>query len=160
MSVKSLILLGFVMLFDSCNNEGKTSTEINDSIPPAETATTKLDSLSSGCYTQIVAKDSSFLQIENKGNNVTGALSFAIFEKDRNDGTLQADITGDILKGWYLFRSEGVMSVREVAWKIKGDQLWPATGEMTQQNDTMKFVNPATLDFDKDRPFVKVACVL
>jgi len=87
-------------------------------------------------------------------------LSYNIYQKDRNDGTLQAEVTGDIIKGWYLFKSEGIISVREVAWKINADELWPATGEVIQRNDTTLFAQPDKLRFDNSRPFKKVACVI
>lgn len=161
MLIKNIILLGSVMLFGSCGNEAKTSSEVNgDSMTTQNETQPAPDSLSSGCYAQIAGRDTSNIQIENKSNNVTGTLSYAIFEKDRNDGTLQAEIEGDVLTGWYLFKSEGVISVRQVAWKIKGTELWPATGEMMEKNDSMFFSAPDKLTFDNTRPFKKVACVI
>ena len=160
MPVKSIVLLGFILLC-SCNNEGKTSSEIKEDSIESETVTKAIpDSLSSGCYSQIAGRDTANLQIENKGGNVNGSLSYAIFQKDRNDGTLQAEISGDILTGWYLFKSEGIISVRQVAWKIKGTELWPGTGEMIERNDTMFFSLPDKLQYDSTRPFKKVDCIL
>lgn len=160
MSAKNIILLGFVMLCGSCNNEGKTSSEIKDSSNTEETTKIIPASLPSGCYAQIAGRDTANLQIENKDNSVTGSLSYNFFQKDRNDGTLQAEISGDILTGWYLFKSEGVISVRQVAWKIKGAELWQATGEMMEKNDTMFFSIPDKLKYDSTRPFKKVACII
>lgn len=161
MSVKNIVLLGFIMLWGSCNNEGKTSAEIKkDSVD--KTTMTKVipDSLSAGCYSQIAGRDTANLQIENKSNSVTGSLSYNIFQKDRNDGTLQAEVSGDVLTGWYLFKSEGIISVRQVAWKIKDNELWQGRGEMTQKNDTMFFSMPDKLEYDSTRPFKKVACII
>ncbi len=118
------------------------------------------DSLSSGCYSQIAGRDTANLQIENKGGSVSGALSYNIFQKDRNDGTLQGEMSGDILMGWYLFKSEGIISVRQVAWKIVARELWPGTGEMIERNDTMFFSLPGKLQYDSTRPFKKVDCML
>ena len=160
MSVKNIILLGLVMLCGSCSNEGKTSSEIKKDSINTETAAKAPDSLSSGCYSQIAGRDTANLQIENKSNSVTGSLSYNIFQKDRNDGTLQAEISGDILTGWYLFKSEGIISVRQVAWKIKGNELWQGTGEMVEKNDTMFFSIPDKLKYDSTRPFKKVACII
>lgn len=118
------------------------------------------DSLSSGCYSQIAGRDTANLQKENKGGSVSGALSYNIFQKDRNDGTLQGEMSGDILTGWYLFKSEGIISVRRVAWKIKESELWPGTGEMIEKNDTMFFSLPGKLQYDNTRAFKKVDCIL
>jgi hypothetical protein len=160
MSTKATVLLGLVMLFSSCNNEGKSSSEVKEDSIHSETTSLIPDSLSSGCYAQIEGRDTANLQIENIGTNTTGKLSYAIFEKDRNDGTLQAERSGDFLTGWYLFKSEGIISVRQVAWKIKGSELWPGTGEMNEKNDTMFFSLPDKLQYDSTRPFKKVDCIL
>ena len=158
--MKNSVILGFLMFFGSCNNEGKTSSAIKkDSVHP-ELSTVVHDSLSSGCYSQIAGRDTANLQIENKGSLITGTLSYAIFGKDRNDGTLQGEMAGDILKGWYLFKSEGIISVRQVAWKIKGSELWPGVGEMVEKNDTMFFSLPDNLQFDSTRAFKKVECII
>ena len=161
MPVKNIVLAGFLMLFVSCNNEGKTSVEImEDSNNHQMTNKVITDSLFSGCYSQIAGRDTANLQIENKDSSINGALSYAIFQKDRNDGTLQAEIAGDILTGWYLFKSEGIISVRQVVWKIKGKELWPGTGELIQKNDTMFFSVPDKLQYDSTHPFKKVACII
>lgn len=161
MPVKNIVLAGFILLLTSCNNQGKTSSEI---ISESSTTTTdkkaNIDSLSSGCYLQVAGRDTSFLQIESKDSLVNGSLSYNFFQKDRNDGTLQAELSGNIIAGWYLFKSEGVMSVREVVWKINGTQLWPGIGEMAEKNDTMKFINPDKISFDSTHAFKKVECVL
>ena len=159
--MKNIMLLGFLLLCGSCNNEGKTSAEVNREM--ADTSLTSRatnDSLPSGCYSQIEGFDTSHLQIDSKNMDINGTLSYNIFQKDRNDGTLQAEIAGDILTGWYFFKSEGIISVRQVAWKIKGNELWPGTGEMVQKNDTMFFSVPDKLQYDGSRPFKKVDCVI
>ena len=161
MELKNIGLLGLFLFAGACNNNGKSSAEINaDTVVNSTAATTIAGPVSSGCYSQIIERDTSLLQIEQKGNTVTGSLSYSIYQKDRNDGTLQADVTGDIMKGWYLFKSEGVVSVREVAWKINADQLWPAMGEVIQKNDTTMFAQPGNLRYDSSRPFKKVECVI
>jgi len=160
MSTKATVLLGVVILFSSCNNEGKSSSEVKENSIHSEPTHLIPDSLSPGCYAQIEGRDTANLQLENIGTNTTGKLSYAMFEKDRNDGTLQAEMSGDILTGWYLFKSEGIISVRQVAWKIKGSELWPGTGEMIEKNDTMFFSLPDKLQYDSTRPFKKVDCIL
>ena len=160
MPIKNIMLLGFILLSGSCNNEGKTSAEVKALADSSITGKSINDSLASGCYSQIEGRDTSHLQIDNKNMNINGTLSYNIFQKDRNDGTLQAEITGDILNGWYLFKSEGVISVRQVAWKIKGSELWPGTGEMVEKNDTMFFSAPDALQYDNTRPFKRVDCII
>jgi hypothetical protein len=161
MFFKSVLCTAFVVLVDSCSNEGKTSAEISpDSGKTIAASRLTRDTLATGCYSMIASRDSSFMQINSKGSLITGSLSYNFFQKDRNDGTVQAELNGDVLSGWYLFRSEGVMSVRQVAWKIKGTELWPATGEMMERGDTMMFVDEGKIRFDSAHVFKKVACTL
>lgn len=153
-------MLGLFFLVTYCNDDAKTSNaQINpDSINAGKGILA--DTVAPGCYSQVSGRDTATLQIETEGNRITGSLSYNIFEKDRNDGTIQADQAGDIIKGWYLFKSEGIISVREIAWKINGEELWPATGEMTQRNDTTLFAKPDQLKYDSNKPFKKVACII
>ena len=159
MTIKNIWLPLMILSTGACNNDEIKPAEITaDTVISSSVVT--VDSLSSGCYSQIIKRDTSLLQLEQKANTVTGALSYNIFQKDRNDGTVQADVTGDIITGWYLFRSEGIVSVRQVTWQINGDELWPGIGEVIQKNDTMLFAQPDKLQYDSTRPFKKVACII
>lgn len=150
-------------LFAACNNPGEKISETanpTDSVSNSSSSSVAIDTSLAGCYSSVINKDTSALQIETKGAVVSGPLSFNIFEKDRNDGTFQGEVQGNILLGWYLFRSEGMMSVRQVAFKINGSSLWPASGDFIQKGDTMLFKNIDQLRFDSTRPFTKVPCTL
>ena len=152
--------MSLFFLLASCNDEAKTSSAETNSDTVHAPGMAITDTVPAGCYSQVMDRDTASLQITNKGNAVSGSLSYRIYEKDRNVGTIQADQTGDIIRGWYLFKSEGVVSVREVAWKINGEELWPATGEVTQRNDTTLFAQPNSLKFDNEHPFKKIPCVI
>lgn len=163
MQMIRLCLVGLFCLVLSCNNPGEkisNNSNANDSAAAATSTTAALDTTLAGCYSSTYKRDTSALQIETKGAVVSGPLSYSLFEKDRNDGNFQGEVNGNILSGWYLFKSEGVMSVRQVAWKIKGTHLWPATGEMQQRGDTIFFRNMDQLQYDSLHSFVKIACTL
>lgn len=159
MTIKNIWLPLIILSIVACNNDEIKPAEITaDTVISSSVAI--VDSLSSGCYSQIIKRDTSLLQLEQKANTVTGALSYNIYQKDRNDGTVQAESVGDIITGWYLFRSEGIVSVRQVSWKINGDELWPGMGEVIQKNDTVLFVQPGNLEYDSTRPFKKIPCII
>jgi hypothetical protein len=160
MTFRNKAVMSLFFLLASCNDEAKTSTTQNDSDSADAPGVVFADTVPAGCYSQVMARDTASLQITNKGNAVSGSLSYNIYEKDRNDGTIQADQTGDVIRGWYLFKSEGVISVREVAWKVNGEELWPATGEVVQRNDTTLFAQPGSLNFDSAHPFKKIPCII
>jgi hypothetical protein len=156
--VKCVIILTAIAA--ACNNESTTGQEATkDSIvqtqPPVIADTTI-----SGCYSSIVNRDTASLQLQRKGTMVTGSLSYNLYQKDRNDGTFHGEVSNGLLTGWYLFRSEGVMSVRQEIWKIGNDRLWPAQGQVVVRNDTTLFTNPEKLSFDTSRAFMKVQCII
>ena len=159
MKTNSGLLLGVMLLISSCNDKGKTSSSVlQDSASITKTA--GADTAVSGCFSQVVRNDTALLELENNKGNVTGVLTYNYYQKDRNDGTLQGEQTGDIIKGWYLFKSEGVMSVRQVSWKINENELWPAIGEVAEKNDTTVFVQPDKLRYDSANAFRKIPCII
>ena len=159
MKAHSGILPGVILLIGSCNDVGKTSSNVlGDSVNSSKT--TVVDTAVSGCFSQVVKRDTALLQMENNRGSVTGVLTYDYYQKDRNNGTLRGELTGDIIIGWYLFKSEGIMSVRQVAWKINGNELWPATGELTEKNDTTVFADPDLLKFDSTSAFRKIPCII
>ncbi|HTD93059.1 MAG TPA: hypothetical protein VK644_04580 [Chitinophagaceae bacterium] len=161
---KIWLLSGF--LFSGCNNGGgkdiqvKDTTALADSQSAISTTTATMDTTISGCYSMINKRDTAALQLEVRGGDASGTLSYNFYQKDRNDGSFQGEVGEGLVHGYYLFHSEGVMSVREVAWKVKDQRLWPAMGEMKEQNDSMLFVNPSKLNYDSTRVFVKVKCLI
>lgn len=52
----------------------------------------------------------------NSHQEVNGKLTYNLVGKDKNEGTLIGNMKGDTLIGDYTFMSEGVSSVREVAF--------------------------------------------
>ncbi|MET0635996.1 MAG: hypothetical protein ABWZ25_08195 [Chitinophagaceae bacterium] len=152
---------GLMVVLLSCNNaEEKVSDNgenmVADSVTAAKPVVT--DSTLTGCYAYVGGRDTVLLQVEKNGDNITGSLSYNYFEKDRNDGSIQGSISGDRISGFYLFKSEGVMSVRQEIWKISNGQLIPGSGEMIQRNDSLFFKDPAAVGFDEARSLKKKNC--
>ncbi len=121
-----------------------------------------IDSTSSlaGCYTAILDKDTSELVLQHLGGaiSVSGELQITNFEKDKNTGTLNGEIKDDLIVGWYKFFSEGKSSVRQIVFKIDGDNLLEGYGDITMSGDTVLFSNIVALNYLKDKPFVKRDC--
>ena len=164
MQILKKYVLCALLIAIACNNGGEKVKNEESQIQPDTLITNNnvknKDTTIGGCYSQIINRDTAFLQIEINDSNVTGPLTYNIYQKDRNDGSIKAEIADSLITGWYLFRSEGIISVRQVIWRIKPVQLWPATGEVIQRNDTTLFANPDKLEFDSKRPFIKVKCVV
>ncbi len=144
----------------ACNNNQQSGGSPGNTDTLATEGGEVADSTLSGCYSMATEKDTASLQLQVKDGHASGTLSYNLYEKDRNDGSFEGEIQNGILRGWYLFRSEGLMSVREIAWKINGTALWPARGEVEIRNDSAFFKTPGGLQFDSSGAFVKVPCVI
>ena len=151
-----------VMALTACNSSTpqteNTNIQTDSSIVESKVAIP--DTLLSGCYSLTANRDTASFQVQVKDSSATGSLSYNLFEKDRNDGTFEGELSGDLLLGWYLFRSEGIMSVRQVAWQVHTNSLWPANGEVVVRNDSAFFKDPTKLKFDSSRAFVKTKCTI
>lgn len=162
---KTKLLLGSVLCaLMACNNPGDkigdAGSSATDTLSNTSGAVSVYDTTLTGCYSFISKRDTSALQIETRGAAIAGPLTYSIFEKDRNVGDFQGEVRGNILTGWYLFKSEGMMSVRQVVWKINGTSLWPGNGDVIQRGDTTLFKDEGKLRFDSANAFRKVPCTL
>lgn len=94
----------------------------------------------------------------NSHQEVNGKLSYNLVGKDKNTGTLIGNMKGDTLIADYTFTSEGVSSVREVAFLQKDGTFIEGYGPSTEANGKVSFTDKKTLKFDAKSTLVKVDC--
>jgi hypothetical protein len=117
--MKKVILLSvvFISVFVSC----KKGKEIEEVAVPSEEIVVE-EPVSEECYSAIIKKDTISMSLNIKGKEIaSGKLVYNFFEKDKNEGTLVGEIKGDTLFAEYVFVSEGVSSIRQVAFLKKGN---------------------------------------
>lgn len=147
MTNKMLPLLTIVIL-SACNNPSQNTPE----------QTNVKDSTITACYSSINDKDSIKLNITIKHNAVTGDLYYNLLEKDKNTGTIDGKMIGDTLIADYIFMSEGMQSVREVAFLKKGNSLVEGFGGVEDINGKTVFKNRSALVFNNANLLHKVDC--
>src|SRR5690242_109722 len=98
-------------LIASCTNNKKNNIENSIS----KTEESKKDSLLN-CYRYATINDTIILKLIHVGESITGTLAYKLHEKDKNTGTITGSMQGDILVADYTFMSEGVTSIRQVAF--------------------------------------------
>ena len=98
------------------------------------------------------------MEIVIAGNLVTGNLTYKLFQKDKNEGTLQGTIKGDTLIADYKFMSEGTESVREVAFLKKGNDFIEGYGAAEEKNGGMIFKNANTINYSSNVILKPVEC--
>jgi hypothetical protein len=158
--MRNIIPIAFI-LFAACNSKPEANT---DAIAAKEDTVTELRYVTKtplgipGCYSWTAGRDTATLHLQVTETQVTGNLIYDWSEKDRNAGTLQGIVQDSLIVASYTFQSEGMTSVREVIFKIKGDLLIEGFGDVNTRGDTTKYKNKAKLRFQNDRPFIKGAC--
>ena len=150
---KLLIVLTIAMAVGCQSNADKTTVadsvitsyniNSNDAIP-ADDAIANI----TGCYMQILKRDTFAANLQQQGNVVTGKLSFDNYEKDGSSGSVTGKLEADILKLQYAFSSEGMNSVMEVYFKYKDGNLIRGIGDMSTKEDSSFFINLAAIKYE------------
>lgn len=150
--MKKLLLIGITALTFACNSQSG-NTAGNDTIMPKKTGESP-----SRCYAYLSDKDTVRLQLAMDGKLASGDLSYRLFEKDSNTGTISGRMQGDTLVADYTFVSEGTESVREVRFLKHDDILVEGIGDMEEINGKMVYKNPGSVRYMGGLVLKKVDC--
>lgn len=136
-----------LLIIISCNSPEKTQDEkINNAVTGKH------------CYTYTENRDTVFLSVNYQKDSVTGELIYQLYQKDKNKGTIAGTIKNDLLIADYSFLSEGVMSVRQVAFKRSATGFTEAHGASQEKNGKMVFTDINALQFDGPVILKEVEC--
>lgn len=148
-----LLLMACGNTLDNASTTGETPhAGSNDTI-----VTTKPVMLT-GCYQMTMKNDSAWLNLAVNDTVVTGDLKYNLYEKDSNIGSITGVVRDSMIYADYTFQSEGMTSVREVIFKISGDTLIQAFGDLSEKNGKIVFVNKNELQYINTSPFIKGSC--
>ncbi len=136
----------------ACNTRQNDKKNTEENVPETK------ENSGTQCYLYTSAFDTILLNITQTNENVTGTLLYKLKEKDSNTGTIQGTIKDSIILADYTFMSEGINSVRQVAFKIEDDNLLEGYGEVMNDNDKTKFKNPDSLIFSSSLKIAKTTC--
>ena len=147
---------------DGCDAELPNRAEMrnsNDSVQQA-TDTAKSITIINGthCFSYFDNKDSIVLSLTINGKSVTGRLLYSLHEKDINEGTIKGRFFGDTLLADYSFASEGVQSVRQVAFLRKGNVFQEGYGSTIEKNGRLLFANLSQVSFSGNNILLPVNC--
>jgi hypothetical protein len=148
----------FLVSIMACNGSEKTGNITYTDTIFNDTNTAPTPMSLDGCYTWALNKDTALLSIKMAGSGITGTLIYDWNEKDRNAGTLKGIVQDSLVIAQYTFESEGMQSVREVAFKIQRGELVEGFGNYTPTGDTLRFSDITKLKYQSNRPFKKVDC--
>jgi hypothetical protein len=150
MIIKLFTSTCLLFLFISCNNHKTTNKN---------TITTDGNQQSPvNCYQYISSNDTSTLKTIHAGEAITGTLVYNLYQKDKNQGTIQGSMKGDLLIADYTFMSEGITSVRQVVFKKEGASFFEGYGKIETKSDRIVFKNTDSLTFNNAVKLVEVDC--
>jgi len=161
---KNLLLIGLVALA-SCTVGGpepesdvvvQTNTVHNNAKNTFDTAARIIDL--AGCYEMTMKLDTAQMKLTINDSIVTGELVYDWNEQDGNKGTLKGVLRDSLIVAEYAYESEGLLSVREVIFKIEDNFLQQAVGDLDQQNNKIIYKDKSRLDFNLMPPFMKIPC--
>jgi hypothetical protein len=144
--MKFIFFISAITVFISCNKQNPASKGEDDLIE-MET-----------CYRYINNKDTIQLNARIQDSTVTGTLVYKLFEKDKNEGTIQGYMDGDLIIADYVFTSEGTSSIRQVVFKKTNNGLIEGYGDIVTVNKRTKFKSIDSLHFNNSSPLQKSNC--
>ncbi len=142
----------FLSLLISCNAQQEDAKKQGVQQPDAKT-TSPIN-----CYRYATEADTVILKVVHIGESITGTLVYKLKEKDSNKGTIQGAMRGNILVADYTFMSEGIQSIRQVAFKLEGTTFIEGYGDSFNENEKMKFKNLDSLTFSSTIKLAEIAC--
>jgi len=148
------------MLLLGCSHKDAGKKEQPDQVQPTPTETEELlDNTEPTCYLFATDRDTVSLRlyppVEGK---IKGDLNYYFFERDGNTGHIEGEIHGDTLFADYTFQSEGLISVREVAFLLGEGQVMEGYGDVEEKDGRMVFWHKDSLDFSNGLVMPKVPC--
>lgn len=150
-----LIFGTMATIFSACQSNKKADKSIDSA---SKAVVTSIKSTKE-CYSFVKDKDSAALSMDYSGTNVTGTLSYNLYEKDKNNGTIAGIIKGDTIIADYTFNAEGTKSVRQVAFIKRGGRLLEGFAEVEEIDGKVNFKDLKSLKFDsKNLAFDQVNC--
>lgn len=142
-------------IFASCQQQGQQqqTNVVKDSLPPVVEK-----EKSNHCFEKVLGRDTIQLRLTMHDSVATGTLVYNYFEKDKNTGEFNGLISNGIVRGKYVFFSEGVESSRQVIFKISDHEAYEALPDSIDHQGLPVFnTRNEALKFD-NIPLVEGAC--
>ncbi|WP_456314389.1 hypothetical protein [Pseudomonas shirazensis] len=157
--MKKISAISFMILcvFVSCKKE--PNLPLPDITPKAPKEAEIVEPAGDQCF--VWTSNNSTIKLSfnvNSHQEVNGKLSYNLYEKDKNEGTLIGNMKGDTLIADYTFMSEGVSSVREVAFLQRENTFIEGYGDVVDANNKVAFKDKSKLKFDAKTTLTRVEC--
>lgn len=146
----------FVLLLTGCKREVNNTNTIDYAEAVVDTAAAGVYDAETRCYLYHANGSKIEMKVVYDGNRVSGTLDYALAEKDKNTGTFNGTIINNKLIIDYTFNSEGTKSTRQLAFRMRDENLYEGFGPMTTDGNHFKDVK--NIQFTSNMPLEKVDC--
>lgn len=99
--------------------------------------------------------DTIVLDLKQKSDSVFGDLKYAFSGKDKNIGKIAGVLQDSLIIADYNFMSEGILSLREVVFKLTDQGVIEGYGEIEENNGKVIFSDKGNLNFDHGMVLLK-----
>lgn len=149
--MRVLLILFFSTLLLSCNSHDNRTVQ-------TESKQSGKQPSSINCYRYTSESDTITLKLIHEESSITGTLVYDLKEKDNNTGTIKGIMRDNVLVADYSFTSEGIQSVRQVAFKLEGNSFIEGYGDIFVKNEKVVFKNLDSLVFSSSIRLPEVTC--
>jgi hypothetical protein len=128
------------LMFTACNTapaDKKAETTAAAPTAAAPAAPAAAAPTATTCYAYYLKKDVSAVQITTDGDKVSGYMDWSPFEKDGGHGFLIGTKSGNMITADWTVMIEGSKNIEQVVFKIDGDKLLRAEGELVEKGDKL-----------------------
>jgi hypothetical protein len=124
-------LLAPITFLISCGDNTSNKAAINDTTSVAESALAAAGQLStqpadSLCFLSLndaKRKDTLYIKLYVKGDDVTGTMAYQYYQKDRRTGTLIGKKKGKRISAMWTYMQEGTTDSLKVHFKLRDNEL-------------------------------------
>lgn len=155
-SILKILILS--LFFAHCSDVETAKPEPGDQTTNKDVADSVFAKSFKRCYQTNVNKNEVIMNLEITDTLVTGDLTYAIAEKDKNQGSFSGTLIGDTLTADYRFMSEGVESVRQITYLVSDSFAVEGYGKMEQKEGRMIFSGDAKPEFGKGIILQRMNC--
>src|SRR5680860_1078689 len=139
--MKKFLFLILISCFACQENKKENIFDANATTESKTPETVKICFLSTGSEIQRgnkILQDSTILNLEIKGNKVTGNYQWLPAGKDSRKGTLKATTKENVISGTYTFNQEGTQETQPILIQLKENAATIITNKNLQGEMTLK----------------------
>jgi len=161
MKLNLFLLLMIASLFISCETKATEQTkEEPKETPKAEVNKDTIANarIAPECYGYLGKKDTIYLKLGGSSNMMSGFLHYKYYQQNRILATFKGKMAGDVLIADYIYKKDGKVISRQVAFKKIGDDFVEGNGDMKDVNGKMVFKDVNALTFSDVVVLRKISC--